>query len=133
MTVPHSPFASMALRNLLLVAVACTACSTNSGGQDAAPNCTYIDATACNMPTPSFANDIAPILNKACNETCHAPGVGPWPLADWQDVSDWASIIDNDIQHCSMPPADAGVGNAPLTDAQRAQILNWIVCGAPNN
>jgi len=32
-----------------------------------------------------------------------------------------------------MPPADAGAGNGSLSDAERATLLDWIACGAPNN
>lgn len=102
-------------------------------GASDAPNCTAIDASACGTPIPSFATDVTPVLDRACNSTCHAPGVGPWPLVNYNDVSDWATIIQADIAKCSMPPADAGAGNGSLTDSERAMLLNWLACGAPNN
>ncbi len=55
--------------------------------------------------------------------------MGQWPLIAYGDVSDWASLINFDVKGCAMPPADAG----PLTNADRATLLNWIACGAPNN
>jgi hypothetical protein len=97
------------------------------------PHCTIVDASACNSPPPSYQASIAPLLDRACNSTCHAPGVGPWPLTNYSDVADWASIIQNDVQSCAMPPADAGAGNGSLTDAERAMLINWIICGAPDN
>jgi hypothetical protein len=127
------------LPRLLTLLFAC-ACSTPAANGDASadavsppPGCTVIDASACNSPTPSYQNDVTPLLNRACNSTCHAPGVGPWPLTDYSDVSDWASIIQLDVQNCAMPPADAGAGNGTLSDSERAMLINWIVCGAPNN
>jgi hypothetical protein len=116
------------------------ACGTNSSAPDPdasaelPASCTAIDASVCTTPTPSFTNDIQPMLNRACNSTCHAPGVGPWPLVDYDDVHDWVSIIQADIVKCSMPPPDAGAaGNGPLSDAERTMLLDWIACGAPPN
>ena len=124
------------LRPLFVVMLA--ACGTSSSDPDAAanqipPSCTALDASACTTPTPSYANDVAPLLDRACNSTCHAPGVGPWPLTNYQDVSDWSITIEADILKCSMPPADAGAGNGSLSDSERATIVDWIACGAPNN
>jgi hypothetical protein len=112
------------------------ACGQNAAKSDAGTqpaNCAFIDASSCQNPIPSYAKDVAPVLDRACNTTCHAPGVGPWPLNDYADVFDWKDIIAGDIEQCSMPPQDAGAGNGTLTDQERATILNWVVCGGPNN
>jgi hypothetical protein len=116
-----------------LVAAACGTSTKSTDADVAAPNCTYIDASACINPPPSYATDIAPMLDQACNSTCHAPGVGPWPLSNYDDVFDWADIISNDVSLCKMPPEDAGAGNGQLTDTQRATLLDWVACGSPNN
>jgi hypothetical protein len=105
--------------------------STND--TDPPATCTAIDASACINPMPSYQNQIVPLLDRACNSTCHAPGVGPWPLTDYQDVSDWQTIIFGDVENCTMPPLDAGAGNGSLSDSERAMLLNWLACGAPNN
>jgi hypothetical protein len=122
---------------LLLGLALAAACGTNPSNPDAAndppANCLVIDASACNMPMPSYANDVAPVLDQACNSTCHAAGVGPWPLDNYDDVSDWAPIIAGDVSTCRMPPEDAGAGNGLLTAAQRTMILDWVACGSPNN
>jgi len=123
---------------VLALAVFLVACGTSSSEPDASASeipawCTAIDASACNAPTPSYATDVAPLLDRACNTTCHAPGNGPWPLTDYDDVSDWQTIIEADLIKCSMPPPDAGAGNGTLSDTERATILDWIACGAPNN
>ena len=107
--------------------------SDSGADQDPPTACTFIDASSCINPTPSYTNDIAPLLDRACNTTCHAPGVGPWPLTNYQDVYDWQTIIFGDIQTCKMPPLDAGAGNGNLSDLERAKILDWIACGTPNN
>ena len=124
----------------LVLAAACVlgGCTSKAPatGNDADPpvaNCTFIDASACQQPVPSYANDVAPVLDRACNSTCHAPGVGPWPLNNYSDVFDWGSIIAGDVELCTMPPPDAGAGNGDLSDQERAMILDWLACGGPNN
>jgi hypothetical protein len=102
------------------------------GNQDP-PACPAIDASTCQTPIASYSGDVAPLLDRACNSSCHATGLGPWPLNSWADVSDWAPIIAGDLETCTMPPADASAGSGNLTDHERALILNWLACGAPNN
>jgi len=97
-------------------------------------SCTPIDAGAtaptCPQPQPSFARDIAPLLDRDCND-CHTPGSTLWPLVGYEDVRDWANLILTDLDGCRMPPADGGT--APLSTHDRALILGWIGCGANNN
>jgi hypothetical protein len=91
--------------------------------------CSGVDASACVLASPSYATDIAPLLDRDCNRTCHAPGAGPWPLTDYQSVHDWADVIAVDVASCFMPPADAGT----MPNADRVMLLNWVACGALNN
>ncbi len=127
----------MRLASSLLVAALAFAVALACGGATSldkpGPSCTYVDASACNSPAPSYASDVSPLLDRACNATCHVTGVGPWPLTNYGDVSDWASIIAGDVEKCTMPPADAGAGTPKLTDSERVLLLNRIACGAPNN
>ena len=116
---------------LLLAACKGSAADPPDSGQP--PNCAFIDASACVQPTPSYATDIVPILDRRCNSTCHAPGVGPWPLNNYSDVFDWADIIGSYIETCGMPPDDAGAGDGNMTDDERRTVLNWLACGAPDN
>ena len=92
--------------------------------------CSPLDGGAsCPATPPSFMNDVLPILNRDCNSTCHGPNASQWELADYSDVSDWASLIQLDLTDCAMPPVDAGA--YPTSD--RTTVLGWIACGAPNN
>lgn len=94
--------------------------------------CPQIDASACQEPSPSFANDITPLFAASCNGTCHSGEAGAWPLVDHGDVSDWQTLIASDMENCSMPVPVAH-GGAPLTVKQRAMVLDWIACGARDN
>jgi hypothetical protein len=97
-------------------------------------SCTPIDAGAdaatCPIPQPSFARDIAPLLDRECNN-CHTPGSTLWPLVGYENVRDWSYSILLDVDGCRMPPADGGT--APLSTHDRALLLGWITCGANNN
>jgi hypothetical protein len=130
------------MHRVLLFALALAACNGGSvdpvadgGTPDSAQpaNCTFIDASACPGTAPSYANDVAPILDLRCNTTCHAPGVGPWPLTNYADVSDWADVIGPYVEQCGMPPPDSNAGDGNMTDAERQTVLDWLACGAPNN
>ena len=108
-----------------LLLVACTSAAP------ADPSCPSIDASACQTPIPSYSAEIVPILDMRCNRTCHAPGVGPWPLTTYDDVHDWTTIIGAYVESCGMPPPDAGLGD--MTQGERVTVMNWLACGAPNN
>ena len=89
------------------------------------------DATpTCPAPKPSYKADVVPILDAECN-TCHIGGpTGPWPLSDYQSLLDWKLQVLGDMLHCTMPPEDAGHA---ISDADRATLIGWLACGAPNN
>jgi len=104
--------------------------TTSSVTAGPAFTCQPLDAGAtCPATPPSFMNDVLPILNRDCNSTCHGPMMGQWELADYSDVSDWASLIQLDLTDCAMPPVDAGA--FPTSD--RTTVLDWIACGGPSN
>src|SRR5580704_12480722 len=87
----------------------------------------------------TFAKDIAPILQKAC-QNCHRPGnIGPMSLLTYQEVRPWARAIKQQVTMRNMPPwfEDRAVGiqkfkNHPsLTDQEVAMIAKWVDAGAP--
>ncbi len=111
---------------------ALAACGTGdreASSAEAVETCPIIDASACMKPAPSYAKDVAPVLDKDCNRTCHAPGVGPWPLTSYGDVVAWSAPLELDLQGCTMPPPDAG----PISSHDRTTLLDWLACGTPNN
>jgi|HubBroStandDraft_1064217.scaffolds.fasta_scaffold280726_2 hypothetical protein len=123
-----------------------TGCSSGSTPEtpdasgDAALPCLNLK-NDCVHPVPSYTTDIVPILQSRC-APCHFNGGIEAALYDFSTYAgvDNADIaIQAEIYACKMPPVDgipeAGVkpGSPPLTDAQRATLWNWLVCGAHNN
>lgn len=105
-------------------------------GCDGSPptsECVSIDASTCVGTGPSYSKDVVPILNRSCNQPCHYDGTGVWPLTNYDDVHDWASLLYGDMATCAMPPADAGMPLVTITTAERATIMQWIACDAGNN
>ncbi len=89
--------------------------------------------------TPTYAKEVAPILQAKC-EGCHRPGeVAPFSLQNYQQASAWASDIKKYTQNRQMPPwkPEHGFGElrdeirVNLTDAERLTIAKWVDAGAP--
>ena len=87
----------------------------------------------------TFNRDIAPILQRSC-ENCHRPqGGAPMPLITYEDVRPWARSIRNRTESREMPPwfIDKNIGiqrykNDPsLSDGEIAAIAAWVDAGAP--
>ena len=100
-------------------------------GAEAADECPDDVPAACPSPEPSYANDVAPIFARRC-APCHFPGgieVATHDFSKYDVIHDQKGAILGQIHACLMPPPDAG---APTPD-ERAALLGWIVCGAPQN
>ena len=87
--------------------------------------------------TPTYAKDVAPILQKKC-QVCHRPGeAGPFPLLTYEQARPWAAAIKMDVQARKMPPwfADPQYGkfsNANGLDPGEIELLSkWADAGAP--
>ena len=87
----------------------------------------------------TFTKDVAPILQKAC-QNCHRPGsIAPMSLLTYEDARPWARSIKDRVERRSMPPwhVDRTVGirkfkdDPSLTDQEIATIVSWIDAGAP--
>src|ERR1051326_5275467 len=88
---------------------------------------------------PTFSKDVAPILQRSCQQ-CHRPGaIAPMSLLTYQDARPWAKSIKAKIAAREMPPwyVDRHVGiqkfkdDPSLTDAEIATISQWVDAGAP--
>jgi hypothetical protein len=87
--------------------------------------------------SPTFHKDIAPILQKHCQE-CHRPGeIGPMPLLNYEQARPWAKAIKTAVVSRKMPPwhADPHVGkfsnDRSLTDQEIRTLSAWVDNGAP--
>jgi len=132
-----APGASLAFG--VFAACAVLACSSNSDGNtgdagpsdtDASGSCPDIQPT-CPAEIPSYAKDVAPIVQNRCFP-CHAPGgveAASHNLSTYDGLyRDRVDVLDQ-IHSCRMPKAPAPA----LTQSERAIFLNWLVCHAPNN
>jgi hypothetical protein len=87
--------------------------------------------------TVTFAKDVAPILQRRCQE-CHRPGqIGPMPLLTHDDAASWSEMIKEVVADNRMPPwhADPKYGrflnDRSLSAADRTMLLAWIEQGCP--
>jgi mono/diheme cytochrome c family protein len=87
----------------------------------------------------TYARDVAPILQKNCQQ-CHQPGaIGPMSLATYQEVRPWAQAIKRKVVAGEMPPyrydRDIGIQNLKydlrLSKAEMQTIARWVDDGAP--
>jgi cytochrome c5 len=92
--------------------------------------CTRADPS-CPEVVPSYASEIAPIFKNSC-VGCHHPGspYSPTSLVDYEAVHEAYGSSLGQVEACLMPPSGT---EAPLSDAERAAVLAWLACGAPDN
>jgi hypothetical protein len=86
---------------------------------------------------PTFARDVLPIFQKACQD-CHRPGrTAPFSLLDYDSARPWVRSIKEKVASRYMPPwhIDRSIGeydpDPSLTDTEIATILKWVDNGAP--
>ena len=86
----------------------------------------------------TFTKDVAPIVQKSC-QNCHRPGsIGPFSLLSYEDARPWARSIKDRVSRRQMPPwhVDKTVGihkfkdDPSLTDAEIQTIVAWVDGGA---
>jgi len=114
---------------LLTVAMIGLASTVPLTAQQASPNRTQV----------TFAKDVAPILQRSC-QNCHRPGsVAPMSLMTYEEARPWARSIKTKVSSRQMPPwdIDRNVGiqefkNDPsLSDNEIDTIVKWVDSGAP--
>ena len=96
-------------------------------------------ATKATEPQVTFTKDVAPILQRAC-QNCHRPNnIGPMSLLTYEDARPWARSIRSRVSEREMPPwyIDRNIGikkfdpDPSLSDAEVATIVKWADAGAP--
>ena len=94
-------------------------------------------------PEVTYTKDIAPILQRSC-ENCHRPGGGgPMPLTTYEEVRPWARAIKTRTgigPHAGvMPPwyMEKNIGiqkykdDPSLSELEVAKVAKWADSGAP--
>jgi hypothetical protein len=87
--------------------------------------------------TPTFAENIAPIIYNNCTN-CHRQGeAGPMAFTNYDEVKSWGRMIKFATETRYMPPWSPDpkyrhfVGERALTDTQIKEIANWVDGGMP--
>ena len=87
----------------------------------------------------TYAKDVAPILQKNCQQ-CHQPGsIAPISLLTYDDAKKYSNRIKNKVSARLMPPwhIDKTVGiqsfknDRSLSDQDIATIVDWVNAGSP--
>jgi hypothetical protein len=84
----------------------------------------------CPDVAPSYLDEIQPLVDAHCGG-CHYAGNrnSKQVLETYDDLHDSLSVVEKAVYRCEMPPA----GEPRLAEAERRALLQWLVCGAPNN
>ena len=87
------------------------------------------------QPEVTFTRDIAPILQRTC-QNCHRPegGLAPMALTTYEEVRPWAKAIKRRTSAREMPPwfieKDVGIqkykDDISLSDDEIAKIASWV-------
>lgn len=101
-------------------------------GPGAAPNpnnsCPSDLPTSC-PSSPSYMNEVAPLVVTKCGP-CHlAASVQQRPLDSYTTLTADRDSVRTQLLVCQMPPT----GSPQLSDAERHTLLQWLVCGAQSN
>ncbi len=94
-------------------------------------------ASATQNPTPTFTNDIAPLMFEYCAACHHAGGAAPFSLTSFADAAKRARQIAETTASRYMPPWLPEPGHVALADelrlseAQIKLIRRWVDAGAP--
>jgi hypothetical protein len=87
--------------------------------------------------TPTFSENIAPIIYNNCT-SCHRQGeVGPMAFTNYDEVKSWGRMIKFATETRYMPPWSPDpkyrhfVGERTLTDSQIKDIAAWVDGGMP--
>jgi hypothetical protein len=119
--------AGVALLPLLVAGVGPGACGPSGPG----PSCPF-KTPVCPDPQPSYAGQVSAIIQTYCIP-CHSPGgqEAVMPFVSLQDIKDggYAGPMQRQLLACLMPPGDAG---QPTPD-EKAVLIGWLTCGAPDN
>jgi hypothetical protein len=94
-------------------------------------------AWSVSAQTPTFTKNVAPILQKSC-QNCHRPGeAAPFSLLTYEQARPWAKAIKAAVLTRKMPPwfADPHYGkfknDSSLNKSEIDTLAAWVDAGAP--
>ncbi|MEZ6134151.1 MAG: redoxin domain-containing protein [Pirellulaceae bacterium] len=94
-------------------------------------------ATALPPDSPTYARDIAPMLQRNCVECHRQDEIGPFAMESYGDVVGWAETMLETMDNGRMPPWHAAPGPVEILDARRMPpedkelFRRWLEAGAP--
>ena len=99
----------------------------------------YPVATAHQQNTPSYSQDIAPVIAENC-ATCHREGgIAPFAMDSHTMLLGWSPMIREVLMTKRMPPGqiDSHIGefinDMVLADVDAQKLLHWIQAGSPKD
>jgi hypothetical protein len=128
---PHFPSLSAGRQHLLLTAISMLIGLSGCSDSDPTPDPQLV--------TPTFHEQVAPILNEQC-VSCHQEGgIGPFRLDRYEDAREYADAIASAVSARKMPPwgvdntgdCQTFLGARWLSDAEINTISKWAQAGAP--
>lgn len=87
----------------------------------------------------TFSKDVAPILQRSCQQCHRRDGIAPMSLITFEEVQPWARIVQARVEARAMPPwhIDKTIGiqeyknDVSLTETEIATIAAWVASGTP--
>ncbi|MEM1249954.1 MAG: alkyl hydroperoxide reductase [Acidobacteriota bacterium] len=90
-----------------------------------------------NADAPTYAGEVAQLLNDNCVQ-CHRPGqTAPMSLQTYKEVRPWARSVSRHVEARTMPPwhavdgAGAFTNDRSLSQSDIDTIVDWVQAGAP--
>src|SRR5215471_12960448 len=98
-----------------------------------------VTAYAADLGPVTFSKDVAPILERSCQNCQRPASIAPMSLLTYKEARPWARSIKEKVVRRQMPPwhIDRNVGitkfkdDPSLTDKEIAMIAAWVDQGAP--
>ena len=88
-------------------------------------------------PPISYADDVAPLLERRCLDCHRKGGVAPWAMSSYETVRGWAPMMREVVRTLRMPPGqrDPHIGSffdqRALRLEEQRTLVHWIEAGAP--
>ncbi|MFO0910829.1 MAG: redoxin family protein [Isosphaeraceae bacterium] len=94
-------------------------------------------ATTDSRPVPTYAEHVAPIVQKHCQK-CHRPGTeAPFALMNYRDATSQSAMLAEVVADRRMPPWYASerhgdfLNRRGLSESERDTVLRWVAGGMP--